>query len=306
MYKKRHNDAKIILYLPTKIQAAMQTRTIALLSALCLMTAARPNTYLGTQSRFKTQVEETNNDVVNQLYDGCSVMDSESGTSSVGHICMALLFSCMLQAMATIADGSTFVGAINSTKAGAVTSGPMRKRQAASSIRTAISDGWTGGALRGGTVRMEGTAPSHLHPYDGVAFRTNVHTDDSTLFVHTNGDNATIQFERDPTETLQRRTFLNTFGHHFRFAGAQGLKIQALGLRNDHRGQNYVPDLVAFAYAFAYGDGYGAVFQQGDVWSFVLCDPVGDTTILNGKVVAELRDFGSNYESSSSRTVQCN
>ena len=275
----------------------MPAKKFLFISALCYLASASSIKYYGTLTNFNTQVEETNTNVIRGLYDDCSVVDTTSGASSTGSVCMAQLISYMLQAMATVADGSCNVGTVNSTTNGMVTDAASRKRHTSSDKRTlqALSDRWTSGSHGRGELRVMDAIYSHIHPGDGLAFRTNIHSENATLFVHTNGKNATAQFDDDSRMDSRKRGTLDTAGHHFRFPGAQGVKLEAQGMQNN-KARDYLADLVAFAYGFAYGNGDSPAFQQGDSWAYVLCDASINIPLFFGRVVAEVRQFESNFE----------
>ena len=95
--------------------------------------------------------------------------------------------------------GHAMSATVNSTTNGMVTGAASRKRHTSSDKRTlqALSDRWTSRSHGRGQLRVIDAIYSHIHPDDGLAFRTNIHSDNATLFVHTNGKNATAQFDDD-------------------------------------------------------------------------------------------------------------
>jgi hypothetical protein len=79
---------------------------------------------------------------------------------------------------------------------------------------------------------------SDIHPTDGLAIRTNVHSGDATLHVHTNGSHATAAFKKDGFPPLDRRDDRWPSGSRFQFDGMQGLKVE-LGAAGLWRGQYF-------------------------------------------------------------------
>ena len=79
-------------------------------------------------------------------------------------------------------------------------------------------------ALQG--IRAMSVVESHVHPHDGLAIRLNVHGDDSTMHLHTNGSHAMVLFDRDTG--LQKRGFFDADGQYFRFSGLNGIKVSEL------------------------------------------------------------------------------
>jgi hypothetical protein len=72
-------------------------------------------------------------------------------------------------------------------------------------------------------IRAVDVSESDLHPRDGVAIRTNIHSDDTVLHVHTNGSHASAEFKRDFASQMTLRDV--PIAHSFHFA------INVLGLR---------------------------------------------------------------------------
>ena len=64
-----------------------------------------------------------------------------------------------------------------------------------------------------------------MHPDNGIAVRMNVHGDNTTLHVHTNGTHAMALFDEDTI--LHERSILPTDGYHFKFGDIAGFKFQA-------------------------------------------------------------------------------
>lgn len=146
-----------------------------------------------------------------------------------------------------------------------------------------------------------GMTSSHVHPWDGLAVRMNIRSDDATLYVHTNGSHSVARFDKDDVRVISTRDGAAPADetapadHRFHFTGAQGVKLEAHGLQND-KPVGYMKDLNAFAYGIAYIDGKKSILQQGDLWKYAVCDKTTGRPSFYGMLVAEAYRAGSNYE----------
>ena len=82
----------------------------------------------------------------------------------------------------------------------------------------------------------------------GVAICFNVHVDNITLHVHSNGSHAIVTY--DDSIHPRRRDFLSTNGPHYELTSVNGLKMQAYGV-NDPSFSVYYSDLNADVDRFA-------------------------------------------------------
>ena len=281
----------------------MRSRRLLLASAILCVTSATPVVYKGTFSNFVAQPARSTTAVVSDLYNECSETDDAGQILSTGSVCVARLVSCMLEALGTVADGSFSVAAVNSTVNTITThtsrsEGTSHKREEASNNHTlqTFPHRLQNDAFAWTNVRVTDVIPSRVHPNDGVALRMNVHGDDSTLHVHTNGTHAMARFESLGSVPARKRDILDPQGSHFKFTAVKGLKMEAQGIQTDGD-QSYMPDMTAFAYGFAYGNGQTPIFQQGDSWTYEVCQKVVSTPSFYGRLIAELDGFGTNYES---------
>lgn len=80
-------------------------------------------------------------------------------------------------------------------------------------------------ALQG--IRAMSVVESHVHPHDGLAIRTNVHGDESTMHLHTNGSHAMVLF--DGETVLRKREHFDAHSQDFRFSGLNGFKVSVFG-----------------------------------------------------------------------------
>jgi hypothetical protein len=144
-------------------------------------------------------------------------------------------------------------------------------------------------------IRAVDVGESDFHPRDGVAIRTNIHSDDTVLHVHTNGSHASAEFKRDFASQMTRRDV--PMAHSFRFAiNVFGFKMQVYKIGRDDVS---LSDMHAYWSAYGYGDGVintNPPLNQSDSHHFLVCDKE-KRQLLAGKVIALETPSGSNYES---------
>lgn len=146
----------------------------------------------------------------------------------------------------------------------------------------------------GHAIRAVQIGESDLHPRDGIAIRTNIHGDDATLHVHTNGSHATAEFRKDDSTHMQRRDANANKASSYRFSeGAFGIKMQVT--KGNTAGLS-LSDVDRYWGAFAYGNGEDLpALRESDAWKFAVCDKSGWTQ-LAGKVIALENPSDYQYE----------
>jgi hypothetical protein len=141
---------------------------------------------------------------------------------------------------------------------------------------------------------------SEVHPMDGLAIRTNVHSGASTLHVHTNGPHATAAFNKDVVLPPGRRNAVSMPGFRYRFQGTQGLKVQIQITAQEHYGMfgTLLSDL-------AHGkDEMTPTLKESDSWGFILCKKPENRILLRAKLIAE--DDGAGYNWETMDQIRCN
>jgi len=270
----------------------MHTKDLFLASAaigVATATATRGDvtTYWGTYANFFVQSIESNNNVVGALYEGCIESGSDKTIVSQGAVCVARLISCMLQAVATVTDDGTAVATINST---------TNAFNETSGSKAALRRRMDSMPYMGHNVRVTDIMPSYVHPRDGVAFQTNVRTDDTTLNVHRDGSHLVARF--DPSEIIpaSKGDSFDTDGSPlFTFTNVNGIKMEAQDFSTGDDNRDLVADLTTFSYSFAYNGGSDSNFQTADVWEASLCGTTGGRKLAL-KIIPELDSFSTEYE----------
>jgi hypothetical protein len=134
---------------------------------------------------------------------------------------------------------------------------------------------------------------SEVHPVDGLAIRTNIHSGDATLHVHTNGSHATAAFKKDVLSQLGTRDAVSTPGPRYQFQETtQGLKleIQVAAEADYSTFSTLLSD-------FAHGkEEMAPKLKESDSWGFVLCTKLENLSVLRAKLVAEDDGAGYNWE----------
>jgi hypothetical protein len=147
-------------------------------------------------------------------------------------------------------------------------------------------------------VRAVQVGHSMVHPRDGVSVRTNVHNDDTTLHVHTNGSRATATFEKVSLSQMNRRDEAVAQKIEFKFGTMQGIKMQ-IDWSSDDQQKRYMSssDLEFFTTAFGHGDGVNdPAFMKSDSWRFVVCTNVDNAKVLQGKLISLVSATDSSFE----------
>jgi hypothetical protein len=141
---------------------------------------------------------------------------------------------------------------------------------------------------------------SEIHPVNGLAIRTNIHSGDATLHVHTNGSHATAAFKRDVLSQLGTRDAVSTPGPRYQFQETtQGLKLEmTVAAEEDYSiFGTLLSDL-------AHGkEEMAPKLKESDSWGFVLCRELENLSVLRAKLVAE--DDGAGYDWETIDSIVC-
>lgn len=148
-------------------------------------------------------------------------------------------------------------------------------------------------------VRAVKVGHSMVHPRDGISVRTNVHSDDTTLHVHTNGSHATAMFEKTALSQMNRRDEGPAPKMQFQFGNdVEGIKGQIRWAIDDER-KRYVSssDLDYFTTAFGHGDRQSnTAFMESDSWKFVVCNTTENVKLFQGKLISLENASDYSYE----------
>ena len=285
---------------------------------LCLFTSrctGTPYIYNGTYINFLTSRDIGNTDVVSTLYESCRETANDSHFSD-GSVCVTRLLAKMLQAIVQVSAGSRSVAVANSTtvyinqtvpviarqvkepvhlarSASKPTIGPNKRQNERSTSRLRVAE----------ELDITDVVRSSIHPHDGSAVRFNIQANTAVLQVDHNRTHASARFVED-TPAMAARDVISTNGYSYQFTGnVSGIKVEAHGI--NRRSYDIEPDINAFAYAFAYGCGDSTTFKSSNSWSYRMCEQTTSMPLFDGKIVAELYQPGSNYESVDVTTLSC-
>ena len=252
--------------------------------------------------------------VTNDIYTNCAEKTEIDGQDIKGEECFAHVLQYMIQILSDAHNSNRFVALLSNTVSGVQSidavpenatttsdSGPSASTAMASKSKREDDDAMKAvlgdlndhirrrseGEHRPRAVQIR---HSNTHSTNGLAIRTNVHSGDATLHVHTNGSHATASFDKDESSPLSRRDDEWALASRFQFEGAQGLKLQIMA--------NYQQDygvLSTLLMELAYGQGQMAPeLKKSDSWAFTLCKKSDKQRTLFGKLVAE--DNGAGYD----------
>jgi hypothetical protein len=258
--------------------------------------------------------------VMNDVYTGCQQLNEEGEQISKGEECVWNGLQYMIEALFDARDVLQTVALLSNTVSGVQALPPTTKRSIASSSfsdtspsdtrltsprlkrryrndRQAFLDELNDQISRrsedGRRPRAVQVSDSEIHPMDGLAIRTNVHSGDATLHIHTNGSHTTAAFKKDVTPPLGRRDAVSVPRSRNQFQGNQGIKIQ-IGLAE---GENY-NKFSTLLYDLAHGkDGRAPRLNDSDGWGFSMCEKSDDIELLRAKLVAEDDGAGYDFES---------
>lgn len=247
--------------------------------------------------------------VVNDVYTDCTEETDIDGQIIEGEECFAHALGYMIQILSDVHDSSQFVALLSNTVSGvqsgpanvsatglapltAIAMPPKSKREDHNAMKAVLEDlnnhirRRSEGQRRPGAVQIE---HSNIHPTNGLAIRTNVHSGDTTLHVHTNGSHSIASFDKDDVSSLGRRDDESTSGSRFRFEGTQGLKLE---VKTNEQAYGVLNGLLM---ELAYGKREMAPkLKESDSWALALCR--GSDITLHGKLVAEDNGAGFDWE----------
>ena len=148
-------------------------------------------------------------------------------------------------------------------------------------------------------VRAVQVGHSMVHPRDGVSVRTNVHSDDTTLHVHTNGSHATAMFEKTAMSQMNRRDEGPAPKMQFQFGNdVEGIKAE-LEWASDDEQKRYVSsnDLDFYTSAFGHGDGHDdPPFMKSNSWKFIVRNTTDSVKLFQGKLISLQHPSDYSYE----------
>ena len=275
----------------------------------------------GVNSSLVVDSLATGNRVATQVSDGCREKNRDGVQINVGEACLWNAILYMIEALRD-AQAATGVALLSNTVnnmqpidyeprvnisgnsapspsvsiISAATTPPLKLKRQDESARQALwaelNDQISRRSEDGHRPRAVRVGHSDLHPTDGLAVRTNVHSGDATLHVHTNGSHATAAFTRNSIAQLARRETSFASGSEFFFEGAQGLKFQIRRL--DEKAYDVLSVLLR---KISFGtDGLAPRLEESDSWAFALCRNSNNEQTLWGKLVAEDNGAGDDYE----------
>jgi len=263
--------------------------------------------------------------VMNDVYANCAEKTEIEGQDIKGEECFAHALQYMIQILSDAYSSNQFVALLSNTVSGvgldngtAATSGssvdfapsastavPSKSKRENDNAMEAVLSGLNDQIRRrsegGHRPRAVKIGRSDIHPTDGLAIRTNVHSGDATLHVHTNGTHATASFKKDDFSPLGRRNDELATGSRFRFDGAQGLKLQIIA--DDQQDYGVLDTLLI---KLAYGERQMASrLKKSDSWGLALCRTSDHRRKLFGKLVAEDNGAGYDWETKFGVKMDC-
>ena len=149
-------------------------------------------------------------------------------------------------------------------------------------------------------IRVDAVVPSDIHPHDGLAFRMNLHSDNSTLHIHTNGSSCMALFHDDDTTSLfPRAKPLPTDGHHFHFTGMGGMKAEWHNINHDPDGAEDFPKIMN---AFVLSNLQPKhIMETANAWDFQACNKAKTATFAWGRFWFKHPTAKLKYEAASPR-----
>ena len=249
--------------------------------------------------------------VTNDIYNNCTENIEGDGQTINGEECFAHALQYMIGILSDVHNSNQFVALLSNTVNGVQSIPPVPANITDAGSSTALDseppmttemppksrrddDNAMEAVLRNlndhirrrsdGKHRPRAVQIEHsdIHPTNGLAIRTNVHSGDATLHVHTNGSHAIAAFEKDSISPLNRREDSWTSGMKFRFKGLQGLKVQISS--NEQQGYGELSTLLM---PLAYGQQQMAPkLKESDSWALALCRRSDKERTLQGKLIA--------------------
>jgi hypothetical protein len=298
---------------------------IPILAVGALATYTVEGSEFGLDSDLKAVPLVAGERVANDVITNCKEITEGDGQDIEGEECFAHALQYMIQILSDAYSSNQFVALLSNTVSGvgldngtAATSGSSldsapsastavaskSKREndnAMAAVLSGLNDQIRRRSEGGHRPRAVQIGRSEVHPTDGLAIRTNVHSGDATLHVHTNGSHATASFKKDDFSPLGRRNDEWAPGSRFRFEGVQGLKLQIIA--DDQQDYGVLDTLLM---KLAYGERQMAPkLKESDSWGLALCRTSDHKRKLLGKLVAEDNGAGYDWESEFGVNMDC-
>lgn len=254
--------------------------------------------WVGGFSAFVAYSTAFGNDQVAQIYISCVEKKNSGVVDSVRAECIGRVIKYLFRAIGSVVVGGFSVGTVESGSGNGQENeaAPPRKRNDKLDLSSleAINFHLTNVSTSGHRLFATDVVVSDIPSFEGVAIRFNVHGDNTTLHVHTNGSQAIATF--DNGIHLGRRDVLPTDNHYYEFTGVNGLKMQEHGI-NHPSTPDYYSDLNAFAEHFARSNMQPRpIFQGSDSWDLQVCNKDKTATFFYGRLIAEMNRPGNNFE----------
>lgn len=254
--------------------------------------------WAGSFSAFVAYQKASGNDQAVRIYLSCVEKRNSGVVESVKVECVARVVRYLLEAIGSVVAGGFAVGIVESGFGNGQQNDapPSLKRGDKLDLSSleAINIHLTNVSTSGHRLFATDVVESDTASFKGVAIRFNVHGDNTTLHVHTNGSHAVATF--DDGVHLGRRDILPTNNHYYEFTGVNGLKMQAHGINHPNI-PDYISDLKAFAEHFALSNMQPRpIFQRSDSWDLQVCNKDKTATFFYGRLIVEMNRPGNNFE----------
>jgi hypothetical protein len=304
----------------------MRLETAIVLPCLVAGAVAEPHKIVGSVSKFEAEELTDSMQWTGKIYDNCQQYHGDKFISR-GWPCVSELLKTTLAALTIVGHVDEGVRLVNNEAGFEANSNPetdftptpsmliTKPSQSADSesygAKFERGDGVENDILLRGIndhnrkhsnaahmVRAVQVEHSMVHPRHGISVRTNVHNDDTTLHVHTNGSRAIATFEKTSSSQMNRRDEVAAQEMDFKFGTMQGIKMQ-IDWSSDDQQKRYVSssDLEFFTTAFGHGDGVtDPAFMKSDSWRFVVCNIVDNTKVLQGKLISLVSATDTSFE----------
>jgi len=310
----------------------MRLESAFVLPCILAGAVAEPHKIVGSVSKFQAEGMTDSTQWTRKIYDSCEQYHGDKFVSK-GWPCVSELLKATFTALTIVGDVDEGVRLVNNgagfeAKSNTETdSTPTSSTLITQPAQSADSDSYGAKFERGDgsendillrrinnynkkhssaahMVRAVQVGHSMVHPRDGISMRTNVHNDDTTLHIHTNGSRATATFEKTSPSQMSRRDDVVAQDMDFKFGTMKGIKLQIDWSSDDQR-KRYVSssDLGFFTTAFGHGDGVmDPAFMKSDSWRFAVCNIVDNTKVLQGKLISLVSATDNSFEEDSDMT----
>ena len=139
------------------------------------------------------------------------------------------------------------------------------------------------GHLPNESISAEAIVPSDVHPDDGLAIQMNLHSDNSTLHMHTNGTHMMAKFHDDDKQEPARRRDLTADGTKFQFTGISGIKLEWRHVNYDPNSFKDFPDILNHWIGTATKLLPPPILVP-DMWKFQACNMARTATFFYGVI----------------------